>query len=119
MKKFKYTRTLEMTPRGNNKYFTTYYKMNPQQYTALKDFVKGFREEIDEDIALYNNRDDWTVPLPEFKRTGKASNYSRLDIVNDLNNQLQADKDCTKAMLGRWNKLFDNSPYDVILIQGE
>jgi len=89
--------------------------MSTKQYTALKDFVQGFRKKIDEDIAEYNNRDQWVEPLPEFRRTGKASNYSRLDIVNDLNNQLQSKKDPTVSMIKRWNKLFNETKYDVAI----
>ena len=117
MKKFYYRSKLKMEPRFNNKFSTVYYKQDTKQKVLLKCYVLGVRDIIQDSIEENNNLSEWMEPLQEFRRTGKQSNYSAYQIINDLVIQLEANKDSTESMISRWNKVFTDTQYQIMLIK--
>lgn len=115
-KKLKYLKTRVMEPRDGVKYSTTYYQQNSEQAQEAFKFIKSVAEEIircgEADLDL---REWIQTPLKAFPRTGVKPNYSMEDIVSDLLGQLDQGKDIPSGMIGRWNRLFDETPWDIEL----
>jgi hypothetical protein len=114
--KLKYLQTRTMEPREGVKYSTTYYQQNSEQAQAAFQHVRTVAEEIircgEADLELKA----WIqTPLKAFPRTGIRPNYSVEDIVSDLLGQLDQGKDIPSGMLGRWNRLFEDTPWDIEL----
>jgi hypothetical protein len=118
MAKFKYKETKQMEARDGNPFATVYYPQTLEQKTATyKHAVMVAKETVrvcekDPDLA------DWVKqPLKKFKRTGGKPNYTSEDIVQDMVKQLDTDKDIPSGMLGRWNRLFEDTAWDIELEQ--
>lgn len=114
--KIKYLKTRVMEPREGVKYATTYYQQNSEQAQAALKHVRDVAEQIvevcEKDLAMR----EWVqTPLKAFSRTGLKPNYSVEDIVSDLLNQLDSGKDIPSGMIGRWNRLFDDTAWDIEL----
>ena len=83
------------------------------------EHIQQVVEQITEVCAKDPEMRDWIqTPLKRFRRvtTGK-DNYSLIDIVSDLAEQLEAGKDIPSGMIGRWNKLFDDTDWDIELVE--
>ena len=108
MMKFKYKSIRRMTPRDGVKYATEYYKQAPAEYTRLTQHVEQVIVEVVR--AAQPAGIDLTEPLKGFPRTAKQPNYSVMDIMRDMLQQLDQDKDVPSGILGRWNRLFADNP---------
>jgi hypothetical protein len=105
-----------MEPREGAKYSTTYYQQNSEQaresFTHVRNVAEAIVDACERDLDLK----DWVqTPLKAFPRTGVKPNYSTEDIVSDLLNQLDSGKDIPSGMIGRWNRLFEDTPWDIEL----
>jgi hypothetical protein len=114
--KLKYLKTRVMEPREGAKYSTTYYQQNSEQaresFTHVRNVAEAIVDACERDLDLK----DWVqTPLKAFPRTGVKPNYSTEDIVSDLLNQLDSGKDIPSGMIGRWNRLFEDTPWDIEL----
>jgi hypothetical protein len=114
--KLKYLKTRVMEPREGVKYSTTYYQQNSEQaqesFTHVRNVAEAIVDACERDLDLK----DWVqTPLKAFPRTGVKPNYSTEDIVSDLLNQLDSGKDIPSGMIGRWNRLFEDTPWDIEL----
>jgi hypothetical protein len=58
-------------------------------------------------------------PQTDFRRTEGQGYYSALDIVTDLWHQLDADRDATQGMVGRWNRLFAGTAHVIEFVLDE
>jgi hypothetical protein len=58
-------------------------------------------------------------PQTDFRRAGTGGCYSALDIVTDLWHQLDAGRDATQGMVGRWNRLFAGTPHQLEFVLDE
>jgi len=109
MAKFKYKTTKQMQPREGVKYATEYYKQTPKEYTRLDEHVRRTMETVvlaaDRDGML----DELDKPLTGFPRTNRRPNYSAMDIMQDMLDQLDHQKDVPSGILGRWNRLFEEN----------
>lgn len=115
--KFTYYKTQTMSPRHGNKFATTYYKLKLPEQKRLQKFIMQVAEEIThvQDPTL---QDFVVTPLKKFKRTTtKGKYYTTEDIIVDMIEQIQSGKDIPSGMLGRWNRLFENTEYDIELVQ--
>ena len=112
--KYKSTKVLE--PRDGNDFATTYYQQTHQQRQESLEHIQGVVEAITEVCTRDHDLRDWIQePLKRFRRVTNKPNYSLLDIVTDLALQLEAGKDIPSGMIGRWNKLFKDTPWDILL----
>jgi hypothetical protein len=105
MAAFVQTGTRQMEARDGKKFATVYIKLARGETAKMHEFVKAIAQEVLEECI---RQDDYPVcnPLKAFPRTMGRENYSALDIMQDLLNQLEAGKDVPQAMINRWNKLF-------------
>jgi len=116
--KFYYHTLKNMEPRYGNSYATSYYQINVKERQKLKEFI----EQIIMDIALCHSSDTLYYqfidqPLSgNFRKTKGKPNYTPLEIITDLNSQLNAGKDVPSGMLGRWQRLFKNTEWDIDMI---
>lgn len=109
MAQFRYILEKHMEPRPGNTYATIYYHQTPDQRDDLLNHVRSVITEIL--AAAQHNPEDMVMlqqPLPGFRRIHKP-NYSAVDIMSDLLTQLQAGRDLTQGLLGRWNRLFGST----------
>lgn len=109
MAKFKYKKIKHMTPKEGVRYATDYYKQSVSEYSRLDEHVRTVMETVVREAQRNNLLDELERPLPGFPRTNKRPNYSALDIMSDMLDQLNKEKDIPSGMLGRWNRLFDDN----------
>ena len=118
MATFYYKHIREMEPRPGTKYATRYIKQTPQEYDRLKSWLVATAESII-DICDHNAEvAEWFVrPDPRFRRsTGQY--YTPQDLVTDMLTQVSHGRDLPQAMIDRWNRLTDTTPWQIHLIQG-
>jgi len=110
MAEFKYKTVKHMQPRPGVKYATDYYKQSRTEYTRLDEHIRSVMEQVitaarDQGLIV-----DLELPLPGFPRTNRQPNYSALDIMTDMLDQFDHERDLPSGMLGRWNRLFEANP---------
>ena len=115
-KKITYNSIKVMEPRDGRGYATTYYQQNHQQRQETLDHIQHVVSEISQVCSADIDMKDWIQkPLKRFGKTTSAPNYSLIEIVSDMAEQLEAGKDIPSGMLGRWNRLFNDTPWDIEL----
>jgi hypothetical protein len=97
-----------MEPRPGTKYSTDYYKQSPGEYSRVDQHVRRVIQEVVEIAHKNNALEDLELPLKGYPRTNKQPNYSMLDIMKDMLDQLNHERDIPSGLLGRWNKLFED-----------
>ena len=118
MATFYYKHIREMEPRPGTKFATRYIKQTPQEYDRLKSWLTNIAETIvdlcDHDPIVA----EWfTRPDPAFRRS-QGQPYSPEDLISDMLNQMARGRDLPQAMVDRWNRLTDTTPWQIQLIQG-
>ena len=104
MPQFQYRTVREMAPRQGVRFATRYYKQTATEYRRLSEFVADAYENIVAAAAAEGLMEELAEPLAGFRRTGGQANYSTLQILDDLYQQLQLGRDAPDAMTGRWNR---------------
>jgi len=118
MAHFYYTQLRQMEPRPGRKYSTDYYLQTPDQ--ATQTYLHIQQVIIRVGTLAVSTQDGCRVllmPLKRFPRTDGTC-YSAVDIMEDLFTQMRQGRDIPSGMLGRWNRLFENTP-DQIDLQPE
>jgi len=112
--KFKYRTIKHMAPREGVKYSTDYYKQSPHEYSRVDQHARSVFEQVVCAADREGLLDELETPLSGFPRTKKQPNYSALDIMRDMIDQLDHERDIPSGMLGRWNRLFqDNEEFQI------
>lgn len=115
---FRYTSTKEMAPKDGANYATTYYKQKHEEHTRTLEHIRMVASEI---VEACEKNLQWAIfcqePLKGFPRTSKRPNYTIEDIVSDLMGQMTLGNDIPSGMIGRWNRLFHDTEYDIELLQ--
>ena len=119
MPEFHYTTKKELEPRPGTNFATTYYKQTQREYTRLRAHVyrvaAEFNSVCDSDLDYYK----WAVkPLKGYKKSTKGEYYTPMEIVTDMLGQFTKQKDLPSGMLGRWSKLFADTPWDIRMVTG-
>lgn len=112
---FKVKKIRHMQPRQGNKYSTTYYIQNQNEYQRTYKFIA----DIVEQILILASKDhelmqEISLPLPGYKKVSSNQNYSILEIFNDLIDQYHMQKDWPSGMINRWNRLFQDQEHNQI-----
>ena len=107
MAKFKYKTIKKMMPKDGVKYSTEYYKQSPAEYTRLDEHIRAVMEQVITAADRAGILDELEKPMSGFPRTNKQPNYSALDVMQDMLDQINREKDIASGLLGRWNRLFD------------
>lgn len=108
-------RTLE--PRIGTRYATTYIKQDAAEHQRLQNWLVQIAEDIlaisdvDMDCALW-----FITPMPDFRKSTRGQYYSPQDILTDMIDQLAHGRDLPEAMLGRWNRLTEGTPWQIELL---
>ena len=113
----------KMEPREGLKYSTTYIKQTPGQREILVKHVRRVLEEISDAIEGNEELEEFIKqPLPGFPRKNN-SNRSLTDIISDMIHECTGKrangtpKDFALAPIERWNKLFKDTEYEIVLTQ--
>ena len=114
MSEFQYTSTKQMDPKPGVKFATTYYKQTQSEYALLKAHVAEVVSEVmrvcDYDLVL----NAWIhEPLKKFPKT--KGKYSVIEILTDMIDQIAKNKDIPSGILGRWNRLFEGTEWDIVM----
>ena len=111
----------KMEPREGLKYSTTYVKQTLDQRDTLVKHIKTVLEEISDAIEGNEELEEFIKqPLPGFPRTNN-SNRSLQDIIADMvqectgKRQNGSPKDFALAPIERWNRIFGDTDYAIIL----
>jgi hypothetical protein len=116
---FQYTSRKEMPPRPGVNYATTYYKQSLKEYTLLRHHVyqvaAAIMAECDSDSAIYAW---WTTPIKSYRKSTRGQYYTPSEIVTDMVEQLSRQNDVPSGMLGRWNRLFADTAWDIRMTSG-
>ena len=116
-----YTSTHKMEPREGLTYSTTYIKQTLAQRQQLVQHCRQVLEEIADCIEGNAELQQWIrEPLVGFPRK-MASNRSLTDIIADIMQECTGKrangqpKDFALAPIERWNKLFADTDYAIVL----
>jgi len=123
MKTIRYQKMTKMDPRDGVKYSTTYVKQTLEQRQQLCKHIRCVVTEIADAIEGDEELLDFVrTPLKGFKTT-TGHNRSATDIMTDMINEARGKqknglpKDFALAPIERWNKLFQNTQYEITLVQ--
>lgn len=120
MATFYYRTRREMEPRPGVKYATVYIKQDHAEHQRLLRWLVEIAEnilsigQIDPDIGQWFCR-----PMPDFRKSSRGEYYSPEDIITDMIDQLARGRDLPEAMLGRWNRLCEGTPWQIDLVATE
>ena len=118
MPEFQYTSKKTMTPRPGVTYSTDYYKQPLAEYRLAVRHIQHVAQEI---FGVCEQHSGWAVwcdsPLKGFPRSDKTK-YSLNDIVTDMLEQTMKERDIPSGMLSRWNRLFHDTPWDLVMVTG-
>lgn len=107
-----------MLPRDGTNFSTEYYKQSVHEYSRTDEHIRRVIEQVITQAQREDLMDELETPLKGFKRTNKTC-YSAMDIMKDLLDQVNREKDIPKGMLGRWNRLFSDNPDFTIEMEEE
>lgn len=119
----RYQSSHKMEPREGLKYSTTYLKQLSEQRQELVNHIKTVLEEVAD--AIEGNEDLEELvrqPLDGFPRKA-LPNRSISDIIADMIHEAQGKrpngkpKDFALAPIERWNKIFQGTDYEIVLVQ--
>ena len=117
MAKFGYTSRRKMDPVPGRKFSTEYFKQSRKERARTLQHVDRVLQQIGQQaLGDPEALAEITRPLPGFARKETKGNYSALDIIGDMSEQMHSGKDIPSGMLGRWNRLFDGTPNDIELV---
>lgn len=117
MAKFGYQSIRKMDPRPGRTYSTDYYKQSRSERTRTQEHVESVIRRIGDKVAENPGMEETlTEPMKGFQRRETKGAYSALDVMSDMLEQLQSGKDIPSGMLGRWNRLFDGTGYEIDMV---
>jgi len=117
MATFQYRSLKSMEPRAGTPYATVYIKQDTAEYERLKLWLVQIAQDIigiaqiDADCAAW-----FTQPMADFRRSRRGEYYSPEDIITDMIDQMVHGRDLTEAMLNRWNRLTEGTPWQIELL---
>ena len=118
MPEFEYTSIRNMEPRPGRNYATDYYKQTVQEYNLLRAHVYSVAAEIMSERDSSRDTLLWTsAPLRAFRKSTPGQAYSLIEIVTDMVAQLASHKDIPSGILGRWNRLFEGTRWDIEMVR--
>jgi hypothetical protein len=117
MPEFQYTSKKIMTPRPGVKYSTEYYKQPLAEYKLAVRHIQHVAKEVVRVCSYDKDLASWCMtPLKAFPKT--VGKYSLMDIVTDMLEQTIKERDIPSGMLSRWNRLFHDTEWDLVMVTG-
>ena len=117
MATFYYRSRKTLDPRPGVRYATVYIKQDHREHQRLLTWLVQIAEniisigQIDPDLGQW-----FCSPCADFRRSSRGEYYSPEDILTDMIDQLAHGRDLPEAMLNRWNRLTENTPWQIDLI---
>ena len=117
MATFYYRSRKTLDPRPGVRYATVYIKQDHQEHQRLLAWLIEIAEnivgigQIDPDLGQW-----FCSPCADFRRSSRGEYYSPEDILTDMIDQLAHGRDLPEAMLNRWNRLTEGTPWQIDLI---
>jgi hypothetical protein len=103
-----------MEPRPGVTYATIYYKQTDAQRQQLIVWLSEIGQDIN---AIMDRESEWYAwlnqPLKRFRKSQRGQYYTALELFTDMLGQLLAGKDLPEAMVGRWNRLCEATPWTI------
>ena len=117
MAEFKYKRKQEMEPRPGQKFATVYIKQTDLEHARLRNWLVQVAEHILGACEINASLAEWfSSPHRDFKKSARGEYYTPEDLLTDMINQLSLARDLPEAMLNRWNRLVDGTPWQIDMI---
>jgi len=118
MAEFKYKRKQEMEPRPGHKFATVYIKQTDLEHARLRNWLVQVAEHILGACEINASLAEWfSSPHRDFKKSVRGEYYTPEDLLTDMINQLALGRDLPEAMLNRWNRLVQATPWEIQMIQ--
>ena len=103
-----------MDPRPGVNYATVYYKQSPDEHLRMKTWFLERAQEIYQVCATNPDLDQWfSSHLKRFRKSQRGQYYSSEDLLTDILGQLSRGDDLPEAMLGRWNRWCEGTPWTI------
>ena len=114
MAQFYYKYIREMEPRPGMKFATRYIKQTHEEHDRLRTWLVQIAETII-DIADHDPTvAEWfTKPMRDFRRSQRGEFYTPQDLITDMLDQMIHGRDLPQAMIDRWNRLTDHTPWQI------
>ena len=117
MATFYYRSHKTMEPRVGVRYATVYIRQDIAEYERLKSWLVQIAQDIISISQIDADCAQWFCePMADFRRSQRGEYYSPEDIITDMIDQMMHGRDLTEAMLGRWNRLTEGTPWQIDLI---
>ena len=115
---FYYNTQKRLEPRPGRRYSTVYLKQDYQERTRLFRWLTEVAEQII-DICQHDPQvADWfTRGMRDFPKSQQGHYYTPEDIIMDMLEQLNAGRDLPEAMLGRWNRMCEGTPWQIEFVK--
>lgn len=116
MATFTYKYTQEMTPIGNRKYATVYIKQSHAEHHRLLNWLVQIAEQICGTCEINASLAEWfSTPNRDFRKSTRGQYYTPEELLTDMISQLAQGRDMTQAMVDRWNRLCQHTPWEIEL----
>lgn len=119
MPEFHYTSRKQMEPRPGTTFATVYYKQTQPEYNRLRQHIYAVAAEI---MAICDGDASFQVwatrPLKGYRKSQRGQYYTVMEIVTDMVEQFSLQRDVPSGMLGRWQRLFAGTPWDIEMTSG-
>jgi hypothetical protein len=114
MATFTYKYKQEMDPIGRNPYKTIYIKQSHAEHARLRNWLVGIAEQIIGTCEINASAAEWFVtPMRDFKKSTKGQYYTPEDLITDMISQLAQGKDLPQSMVDRWNRLCQDTAWEI------
>jgi hypothetical protein len=114
---FKYKRKQEMEPRPGQKFATVYIKQTDLEHARLRNWLVQIAEHIIGVCEINASMAEWfSSPHRDFRKSTRGEYYTPEDLLTDMINQLALGRDLPEAMLNRWNRLTQATPWQIDMI---
>jgi hypothetical protein len=114
MATFYYKYLQEMQPVGRTPYKTVYIKQTHSEHARLQAWLIGVAESILAACETNPEMAEWFgSSLRDFKKSKKGQYYTPEELLTDMIGQMSLGKDLPEAMLNRWNRLTQGTPWEI------
>jgi len=118
MATFTYKYKQEMDPIGDNPYRTIYIKQSHHEHARLRNWLVEIAEQIIGTCEVNASAAEWfTTPMREFKKSRKGQYYTPEELLTDMIQQLALGKDLPQSMVDRWNRLCQDTVWEIHFAQ--
>jgi hypothetical protein len=114
MARFTYKSKQEMDPIGRNPYKTIYIKQSHAEHHRLQNWLIQIAEQIIGMTEVNASAAEWfSTPMREFKKSRRGQYYTPEELITDMITQLAQGKDMPQAMVDRWNRLCQDTVWEI------